>query len=82
MGRARARRGAHASPIEQPSSPTAPLAGLGFVASPISRFAAAGGRELSETMSSVNIRVRLMSSERGDHGAVGREPLRLLRERQ
>ena len=50
MGRARARRGAQ----EQPSSPAALLAGLGFVASPIPQFAAAGGRELSETMSSVN----------------------------
>ena len=50
MGRARAQRGAH----EQPSSPAALLAGLGFVASPITQYAAAGRRELSETLNSVN----------------------------
>src|SRR6266446_7668773 len=53
-GRDRARRVAHASPVEQPWSPAALFAGLGFVASPITQFAAAGGRELSETISSVN----------------------------
>ncbi len=54
MGRDRARRVAHASPVEQPWSAAALLAGLGFVASPITQYAAAGGRELSETLNSVN----------------------------
>jgi hypothetical protein len=80
MGQARARRGTH----EQPSSPSALLAGFGFVASPITQFAAAGRRELSETITALTliIRVRLMSSEREGHGAVRRELLRSLREQQ
>ena len=85
MDWARARRVAHASPIEQPWSAAALLAGLGFVASPSTQFAAAGGRELSETITALTriIRVRLsMSSEREGHGAVRRELLRSLRERQ
>ena len=56
------------------------FAGLGFVASPITQFAAAGGRELSETITALTliIRVRLTNSVRDGHGAV-REMLRLLR---
>ena len=54
MGWARARRVGHAIQVEQPWSPAALLAGLGFVASPITQFVAICGRELSETMNSIN----------------------------
>jgi len=49
MGRARRRCVARAGAV-----PAALLASLDFVASPSTQSAAAGGRELSETMSSVN----------------------------